>query len=202
VKTRATLWCLLKHTFELISAGPVCLGEKVRLKGFVMSRCVRVVRGAAAVAAVAALAACGGQGDSPSSGDVSGTVIGTAETSLGTVLTGAKGLTLYMFGSDTSSVSNCNAGDGCSKLWPPATGAPSLASGMATLPGKLGTLIRADGATQVTYQGHPLYTYSKDSKPRETNGENVQNLWHVVKTDTPVLVDKTTSDPGEGVYGY
>jgi predicted lipoprotein with Yx(FWY)xxD motif len=167
-----------------------------------MSRCVGVLRGAATVAAVAALAACGGQGDGPASDGVSGTVIGTAETSLGTVLTGAKGLTLYMFGSDTSSVSNCDSGDGCSTLWPPATGAPSLASGMTTLPGKLGTLTRADGSTQVTYQGHALYTYSKDSKPRQTNGENVLNLWHVVKADTPLLIDKTTSDPGEGVYGY
>ncbi|WP_127498953.1 COG4315 family predicted lipoprotein [Actinoplanes solisilvae] len=149
---------------------------------------------------MSALGACAGQGEEPAAS--SDTVIGTATTALGAVLTGAKGHTLYMFSADTPTASNCN--DGCADRWPPAKGAARY-EGHETLPGKLGTLTRADGSTQITYQGHALYTYSKDSDPRDTKGENVQNQWHVVKTDTPPFTNSASdasTAPGEGAGGY
>lgn len=163
------------------------------------------------VAGLAALGGCGGQGGTPSASP-SGTTIATADTALGTVLTGAKGYTLYMFDADTPTASHCDSGDGCSKLWPPATGTARF-EGDTTLPGKLSTLTRSDGSNQVTYQGHALYTYSKDSGPHQTNGDNALNQWHVVKTDTPALTgpadDEASTAPSEpgagagaGVGGY
>lgn len=184
-----------------------------------MNRHMRVGRVAVAVAAMGLLAACGTSGTSSagssssgssSGGSTAGTMIGTANTSLGTVLTGANGFTLYMFSPDTSTSSACTGA--CATLWPPATGTGTPASG-TTLPGKLGTIMRPDGTTQVEYNGHPAYTYTHDSAPGQTNGEGVLNQWHVIKTTSPVAAGASTSGgasapattapaTGGGVGGY
>jgi predicted lipoprotein with Yx(FWY)xxD motif len=47
----------------------------------------------------------------------------------------------------------------------------------------LGTTTRTDGKTEVTYHGHPLYYFKGDSKPGDTNGENVDAFgaeWYVL----------------------
>ena len=40
----------------------------------------------------------------------------------------------------------------------------------------LGTTRRADGGTQVTYAGHPLYRFAEDTKPGQTLGEGLQDF--------------------------
>jgi predicted lipoprotein with Yx(FWY)xxD motif len=96
------------------------------------------------------------------------------------LLTNAKGLTLYWFAPDTATKSACY-GD-CAAYWPPVTGSPTAGAGVT---GKLGTITRTDGATQATYDGHPLYTYIGDSAPGQAGGNNLNlngGLWH----DVPV----------------
>jgi predicted lipoprotein with Yx(FWY)xxD motif len=85
-----------------------------------------------------------------------------------TVLTNARGFTLYWFVPDTPIRSNCNGL--CAQYWPPVTGRPSAGSGVT---GQLGTIKRSDGVTQATYDSHPLYTYIGDSGPGESNGNNI-----------------------------
>jgi predicted lipoprotein with Yx(FWY)xxD motif len=95
-----------------------------------------------------------------------------------TVLTSAKGFTLYWFAPDTPSTSNCNGG--CAAYWPPVTGTPAADPGV---PGKLGTIKRSDGTMQATYNGHPLYTYIGDTAPGQAHGNNINlngGLWHEV----------------------
>lgn len=98
---------------------------------------------------------------------------GTSET----LLTNAQGMTLYYRTSDTAT-SVCSGG--CASAWPPL-----LASGSSTptssvsLPGKLSVENNANGS-QVTYNGHPLYTFSGDSAPHQTSGEGVAGIWFVV----------------------
>jgi predicted lipoprotein with Yx(FWY)xxD motif len=94
------------------------------------------------------------------------------------VLTSAKGFTVYWFGPDTSSTSNCNGS--CATYWPPVKGPATAGPGVT---GKLGTITRSDGTTQATYQGHPLYTYVSDTAPGQAkgNGLNVSGgVWHEV----------------------
>jgi len=96
------------------------------------------------------------------------------------VLANAKGFTLYWFAPDTSTKSVCNGS--CAAYWPPVKGPVTAGPG---IPGKLGTIKRADGSTQATYDGHPLYTYVGDAAPGQARGNNLNlngGLWHEVTT--------------------
>ncbi len=100
-----------------------------------------------------------------------------ATTTVGgaTVLTNAAGRTLYSFAPDTSTKSVCNGS--CAAYWPPVPGPLKAGAGVT---GTLGTITRADGSTQETYDGHPLYTYIGDSGPGQANGNNLNlngGLW-------------------------
>jgi len=110
------------------------------------------------------------------------TELKTHKTSLGTFLVAGNGDTLYLFEADKSKKSTCNGA--CAQGWPPflTKGKPSAGSGVkASL---IGTTKRADGTTQVTYNGHPLYRYIGDTRPGTTNGEGSKAFgasWYVVK---------------------
>ena len=94
------------------------------------------------------------------------------------VLTDAAGRTLYSFAPDWPNKSVCYGS--CAAYWPPVTGNPTAGSGIT---GKIGTIKRTDGTTQLTYDGHPLYTYIGDNAPGQDNGNNINlngGLWLVV----------------------
>lgn len=96
----------------------------------------------------------------------------------GKILTDSKGMTLYKFTDDKSGVSACY--DKCAVEWPPvlvSDGKPVLDSGVL---GNLSTVKRNDGTTQVTYNGMPLYTYFKDKKVGDVNGQKVDGKWFVI----------------------
>ena len=111
-------------------------------------------------------------------GTSTGTVLKTATISGTTVLTNAKGFTLYSFAPDTPTASKCYGS--CAAYWPPVTGTTAAGQG---LPGKVGTIKRTDGTEQLTYNGHPLYTYIGDSAPGQAKGNNLNlngGLWNEV----------------------
>jgi predicted lipoprotein with Yx(FWY)xxD motif len=160
----------------------------------------------AVAAAAAVLAACGSSGTSSAggsgssspaaatSGNLKTTTIGGA-----TVLTNAKGFTLYSFAPDTPTKSNCNGA--CAQFWPPVKG-PATASGVK---GTFGTIKRSDGSIQATFDGHPLYTFAADTAPGQAkgNGLNEQGgVWHEITTSGAAApVPASTSSSGGG-YGY
>ena len=97
--------------------------------------------------------------------------VSTASTSLGTVLVDSKGRTLYLFKADQGTKSACSGA--CASAWPPlrVSGEPTVGGGATA--SKLGTTQRSDGQPEVTYNGHPLYTYTGDSKPGDVNGQGL-----------------------------
>jgi predicted lipoprotein with Yx(FWY)xxD motif len=142
------------------------------------------VRGAGWLVAgvsVVALVVLGGSvaaagGSSPVS---AGGGLKTASISGVTVLTNAKGFTLYRFAPDTPTKSVCNGS--CAAYWPPVKGPVTLSAGVA---GKVGTIKRSDGSLQATYNGHPLYTYVADGAPGQAHGNNLNlngGFWYEVK---------------------
>ena len=107
-----------------------------------------------------------------------GTALKTTTIGGTTVLTNAEGFTLYSFVPDTPATSKCYGS--CAVYWPPVTGTTAAGQG---LPGRVGTIKRTDGSEQLTYNGHPLYTYIGDSAPGQARGNNLNlngGLWHEV----------------------
>lgn len=131
----------------------------------------------------------------------SGPGIRTRSTGIGTVLTNAQGFTLYWFSIDTSATSKCTGS--CATFWPPVKGPISAASGVS-LPGKFGTIKRADGTLQATYDGHPLYTYSVDKAPGQTNGNGLNlsgGLWTAMTPSGSKPSPSPSQSSGSGGYG-
>jgi len=117
-------------------------------------------------------------GASPAAPAVAGTALTTTTIGGTTVLANAKGFTLYSFAPDTPTASKCYGS--CAAYWPPVTGTTAAGQG---LPGKVTTITRTDGTHQLTYNGHPLYTYIGDTAPGQATGNNLNlngGLWHEV----------------------
>lgn len=102
------------------------------------------------------------------------------------IVTNARGVAVYWLGGDSARHPECTAANGCFGFWPPV----KLARGArlnrtAAVKGRLGTF-RRDGFTQVTLNGHPLYTFSQDANRRASaGGDGVQSFggtWHVIAT--------------------
>jgi predicted lipoprotein with Yx(FWY)xxD motif len=136
------------------------------------------------LAAVLAIAVTAGIATA-ASGPTSPAKVGVRTTKLGKVLVNGKGVTLYLFQKDKKGKSACSGA--CAKAWPPllTKGKPQGSGGVQS--SKLGTTRRADGTTQVTYNGHPLYTFIKDNnKPGVVSGQGVDAFgaeWYVLGTN-------------------
>jgi predicted lipoprotein with Yx(FWY)xxD motif len=167
----------------------------------------------ASLAAMALMAAaCGNTGTASTAATASSSVRAVSSASTGssstalkirkingvTVLTNAKGFTLYWFAPDTTTKSNCNGS--CAAIWPPVKGPVTAGPGVT---GKLGTITRSDGSTQATYNGHPLYTYVADTAPGQAhgNGLNVNGgLWHEVTASGAAAPKASASSAGGNGY--
>jgi predicted lipoprotein with Yx(FWY)xxD motif len=114
-----------------------------------------------------------GKLDPPSwSGADSGKALSVASTSLGKIVADGHGRPLYALKDDTTTTSACV--DDCTAVWPPY--APTASSATADLDAaKLGTLQRPDGKAQLTYAGHPLYSFYGDWNAGDVRGHNVGN---------------------------
>ena len=117
----------------------------------------------------------------PAPADAATLALGTADTSLGSILTDGKGMTLYMFTKDTQN-SNASACTGqCLAAWPPLFGKPTAGTGADD--SKLGSFALPDGSIQATYNGWPLYYWKDDAKPGDATGQKVGGVWFVLDRD-------------------
>ena len=172
---------------------------------------LRMLLALLAVAATAAvLAACSSSASSSSAGSSSGTSgsspaaatagsLKTATIGGATVLTNAQGFTLYSFAPDTATKSNCNGT--CAQNWPPVKG-PATASGVS---GTFGTIKRADGSVQATFDGHPLYAFVGDTAPGQNKGNGLNaagGLWHEATTSGTAAAGSSSSGSSGGGSGY
>ena len=168
-----------------------------------------------AVIPIAALvvAGCGGGGGGASASttppkttspiSARAAVVRVANSRLGKILVDSQGRTLYLFQKDSGKKSACTGP--CAGAWPPlrANGKPTVGSGAkASL---IGTTARSDGGPQVTYNGHPLYTFVMDKKAGDTNGEGKTAFggrWFAVsptgKQVAPKAVSRQASISGSG----
>src|SRR5438132_7814193 len=146
---------------------------------------------AAGIAALLVLAACqapAGAGSTSANASASASGSGAAastyevkvaHTTAGDALVGEDGKTLYVFTKEASGTIACTTG--CTGTWPPFT----LDAGETTKAGQgvtgswLATTKRPDGATQVTYNGHPLYYYASDKAAGDAHGQGIGGVWFI-----------------------
>jgi predicted lipoprotein with Yx(FWY)xxD motif len=151
-----------------------------RFPALIPPAAARAAAAAAAALSVAALALLGvavaGAHSPAPAATATGTALKAATVGGTKVLASANGLTLYWFAPDTPATSKCYGS--CAAYWPPVTGAAVASPG---LPGRVATITRTGGARQLTYDGHPLYTYIGDTAPGQASGNNLNlngGLWH------------------------
>jgi len=175
-----------------------------------MSKLWAVTGLAIAVLLVAACASSSSSSTSTPTGTSTAAAAGASSSSSGTalmtktingtqVLTNSAGFTLYWFALDTSTTSKCTGS--CATYWPPVKGPATAGSGVT---GTLGTITRSDGTTQVTYDGHPLYTYVGDTAPGQNKGNGLNlsgGVWHEVTVSGTAPAASTSPSSGGG-YGY
>jgi predicted lipoprotein with Yx(FWY)xxD motif len=157
----------------------------------------KAVLGAAVAALAIALTACGGGGDDQGSGAAGTTAapqqategtVAVANTGLGEVLVDAKGRTLYVFTKDKGDQSVCSGK--CAAAWPALTVTGAATPGTGVQASLLSTAKQANGSTQVTYGGKPLYYFAGDKAPGDTKGQGLNDVWWVVRGDGSLVQTK------------
>ena len=134
-----------------------------------------------------------------------GSVVALKKTGLGQILVDARGRTLYLFLKDRNRQSACNSG--CSAYWPPLVSIGKPRAGAGVRSSLLALIKRQDGRQQVTYAGHPLYTFLLDKKAGQTSGEGSTNFgapWYVVGATGVAIkaAPNAGSSPAGGAYSY
>jgi predicted lipoprotein with Yx(FWY)xxD motif len=105
-----------------------------------------------------------------SAGYANGSVAVTQSAQLGPYLT-AGGMTLYVLSKDQPGYSACFSA--CVSVWPPLQTPAGGTQVTTAVRGVIGSLTRRDAIQQVTYNGMPLYYFSHDAVPGDTNGQGV-----------------------------
>jgi predicted lipoprotein with Yx(FWY)xxD motif len=173
-----------------------------------MKRKVTLFIAAAALAAAALVAAVLGDTSSASSQQPSrGARVALGKTTLGKVLVDARGRTLYLFARDKGGRSACNGV--CATYWPPLVSSAKPQAARGVRASLLALTKRADGRRQVTYAGHPLYTFSLDTRAGQTSGQGRTDFggsWNAVAASgravkSAASSDGSGSDGGYGGYG-
>jgi predicted lipoprotein with Yx(FWY)xxD motif len=122
---------------------------------------------------------------SPSASAAAGgaVTVNLATTSLGSVLTGADGKTLYIFTPDAASAGKSVCNGDCAASWPPLLGdaAPTLGTGLDAE--DFTTITRDDGATQIAFYGQPLYYFAADAAAGDVKGQGLNDKWYVVDAE-------------------
>jgi len=112
------------------------------------------------------------------------TTLSTESSPVGPILTTGSGHTLYDFAPDTPTHSACVSSI-CVFLWPPIDASGSTTVSSALHQDLVGSIERP-GGVQVTYGGHPLYTYNADTKPGMVLGQAINQAggrWYVIRPD-------------------
>jgi predicted lipoprotein with Yx(FWY)xxD motif len=152
---------------------------------------------APATSAPASSASATGSAAAAASGAAAATVAGLKTASIGgvTVLTNAKGFTLYSFAPDTATKSACTGA--CATAWPPQPASATVTSPYTSIK-------RPDGITQLVFSGHPLYTFTGDTAPGTASGNGVSafgGLWHEVPA-SGAAAPASSASAGSGGGGY
>lgn len=121
--------------------------------------------------------------------------ISIAKTPLGKIVVDSRGRSLYLFEADKRGKSACYGA--CAKAWPPVIAAGKPKAGPGARAALLGVVMRKDGKEQVTYRGHPLYRFYKDTARGQVKGQGLDfygGEWYVLTPAGKKLEHEAGSD--------
>jgi predicted lipoprotein with Yx(FWY)xxD motif len=126
-------------------------------------------------------------------------------TAVGAVLVDARGRTLYLRTIDRSHTSTCYGS--CAAAWPPFLTSAKPLAGSGVTQALPGTAKRKDGPLQVTYAGHPLYFFGRDTKAGQISGQASGGTWWVLGASGQKITKRSTptgtmTGPSGGYGGY
>ena len=136
--------------------------------------------------------------------------IATASGTAGSYLVDASGKALYILTSDKPNGGATACTVGCLKFWPPVAAPSPLPSGLSGITATFGTATAADGSSELTINGYPVYTFAKDTGPGTTAGQGVVSFggtWWLV-TPSGSWITAAASAPASSAkastsgYGY
>ena len=173
-----------------------------------MKRKIALFIAAAALSGTVLVSAALGDTNSASSQQPSkGARIALGKTTLGRVLVDARGRTLYLFAKDKGGRSACYGA--CATYWPPLVSSAKPQAARGARASSLGLTKRTDGKRQVTYAGHPLYTFSLDTRAGQTSGQGLSDFggsWNAVAASGRAVKSNASSGgssgSGSGYGGY
>jgi predicted lipoprotein with Yx(FWY)xxD motif len=111
----------------------------------------------------------------------------------GVWLTDQTGRTLYVLTSDKGTTSGCYGV--CATTWPPLLTSGSVAAAGPAVAADVGTTTRTDGTTQVTYAGHPLYQFARETGPDQVKGLGAQGVWFLLTPTGTVIKPQPAAPP-------
>jgi predicted lipoprotein with Yx(FWY)xxD motif len=120
----------------------------------------------------------GGASSTTAASGAAASTVKVGQSSLGAILVDGEGRTLYRFTPDTGTTSTCTGA--CATTWPAVPG-PATGEGLDA--DDFGVTKAADGSSQTTFYGHPLYRFKGDSQPGDTEGQGLSGKWYVVDAD-------------------
>jgi predicted lipoprotein with Yx(FWY)xxD motif len=168
-------------------------------------RSVRTLALAIGLAAIAAVLVAAAQADTSSRSRAhaaTGARVALRKTALGTILVDSRGRTLYLFEKDSNGISMCNSA--CVSYWPPLTSHGTPHAGKGVNQSMLGLAAADNGVRQVTYAGHPLYTFVGDKRAGQTTGQGLDNFgagWYALAANGK-KVEPAAPAPSGGGYSY
>jgi predicted lipoprotein with Yx(FWY)xxD motif len=142
-----------------------------------------------AVSVVATMASAGVALGNGAHASAASTVVSAKKTSLGMVLVTGSGQTLYADSAEEPPHFACTGG--CLKIWPPLKANGTLKATGGAVAADLGKT-KGPGGEQVTYKGHPLYTFVSDTKSNPTSGQG-QNGFDVLSPSGSMITKTTKS---------
>jgi predicted lipoprotein with Yx(FWY)xxD motif len=167
-----------------------------RVRGRSSAKSAATIRTALALTLALGLGVIGFLAAGALAGEATNATVSLRTTKLGPILVNSKGHTLYLFAKDRTSRSTCTGP--CATYWPPLVSRGKLTAGPGVKRSLIGTTRRRNGAMQVNYNKHPLYTYLLDKRPGQTTGQRISAFgarWYAVSAAGKAVL-KPVPSPG------